>query len=34
MKIRTGTHWRVVMYASGGWSHGFLVEKHHCLWRP
>jgi hypothetical protein len=24
--------WRVVMYASGGWSHGFLVEKHHCLW--
>jgi hypothetical protein len=21
-----------VIYASGGWSHGFLVEKHHCLW--
>ncbi len=20
------------MYASGGWSHGFLVEKHHRLW--
>jgi hypothetical protein len=20
------------MYASGGWSHGFLVEKNHCLW--
>jgi hypothetical protein len=21
-----------VIYASGGWSHGFLVEKNHCLW--
>jgi hypothetical protein len=20
------------MYASGGWSHGFLVEKNHYLW--
>lgn len=24
--------YRVVLYASGGWSHGFLVEKNHCLW--
>ncbi len=31
-RILADSPWRVVMYASGGWSHGFLVEKHHCLW--
>jgi hypothetical protein len=31
-RILKDSPWRVVMYASGGWSHGFLVEKHHCLW--
>jgi len=31
-RILAASPWRVVMYASGGWSHGFLVEKHHCLW--
>jgi len=31
-RILADSPWRVVVYASGGWSHGFLVEKHHCLW--
>jgi hypothetical protein len=31
-RILKDSPWRVVMYASGGWSHGFLVEKNHCLW--
>jgi hypothetical protein len=31
-RILADSPWRVVIYASGGWSHGFLVEKHHCLW--
>jgi hypothetical protein len=31
-RILKESPWRVVMYASGGWSHGFLVEKNHCLW--
>ncbi|MBM3225095.1 MAG: extradiol ring-cleavage dioxygenase [Candidatus Tectomicrobia bacterium] len=31
-RILQDSPWRVVLYASGGWSHGFLVEKNHCLW--
>jgi hypothetical protein len=31
-RILKDSPWRVAMYASGGWSHGFLVEKNHCLW--
>lgn len=31
-RILRDSPYRTVMYASGGWSHGFLVEKHHCLW--
>jgi hypothetical protein len=31
-RILKDSPWRIVMYASGGWSHGFLVEKNHCLW--
>ncbi len=31
-RILKDSPWRTVLYASGGWSHGFLVEKNHCLW--
>ena len=31
-RILKESPYRVVLYASGGWSHGFLVEKNHCLW--
>jgi hypothetical protein len=31
-RILKDSPYRAVLYASGGWSHGFLVEKNHCLW--
>ncbi len=31
-KILKDSPYRVAIYASGGWSHGFLVEKNLCLW--
>lgn len=31
-RILKDSPYRVVLHASGGWSHGFLVEKNHCLW--
>jgi hypothetical protein len=31
-RILKQSPYRTVLYASGGWSHGFLVEKNHCLW--
>ncbi|MFQ6030708.1 MAG: extradiol ring-cleavage dioxygenase [Dehalococcoidia bacterium] len=31
-RILQDSPYRVAMYASGGWSHGFLVDKNYCLW--
>ena len=31
-KILKDSPYKVVIYASGGWSHGFLVEKNNFLW--
>ncbi|MGQ4808099.1 2,3-dihydroxyphenylpropionate/2,3-dihydroxicinnamic acid 1,2-dioxygenase [Candidatus Entotheonellaceae bacterium PAL068K] len=31
-RILQESPYRTVVYASGGWSHGFLTEKNHCLW--
>jgi hypothetical protein len=31
-RILKDSPYRALLYASGGWSHGFLVEKNHCLW--